>query len=93
MPKTEHFGSIQNAMLGARRIRLVTPADGTDLPLGVCDRIWVGGAGNIAMITEDDSSSVVVSGFTAGSMHLFRAKRILATGTTATLIVACYGGT
>lgn len=91
MPRIDDFRLTQNATLGARRIRAVTPADGTDLPLGVCDRIWVGGAGNIAMITEDDTSAVTVSGFTAGSMHLFRAKRILATGTTATLLVACYG--
>lgn len=91
MPAMVSTGLLSNAMLGARRLRLVTPSDSVDLPLGVCDRIWVGGAGNINLICEDDSSAVLMSGFTAGSMHLLRAKRIMATTTTATLIVAIYG--
>lgn len=91
MPRIDDFRLTQNASLGARRLRAVTPNDGVDLPLGVCDRIWVGGAGNINLICEDDTTQVLMSGFTAGSMHLLRAKRIFATNTTATLIVACYG--
>lgn len=72
------------------RLRAVTPADGADLTLGAARAIWVGGAGTIAIIAEGDSSAVTLSGVPAGTILWIRAKRILATGTSATLIVALY---
>jgi hypothetical protein len=68
----------------------VTPADGTDLANGTCDALWSGSGGDIAVIAEDDSAAVVMTDVPAGSVLPVRAKRVRATGTTATDIVAMY---
>lgn len=81
---------LMNALVGARKLAAVTPNDGTDLPGGVCDAVWVGGSGSIAIIAEDDTVAVTTAGVATGTRLDIRAKRILATGTTATLIVAWY---
>ena len=67
----------------------VTPDDGVDLPKG-CRALYVGGAGNLVVIFDKDTSSVTLTGVTAGSVLPVRIKRVLATGTTATVIVALY---
>lgn len=66
----------------------VTPNDSTDLAI-VPRALWVGGAGNIVMVTAG-GDSITLSGITAGTLLPVRAKRILATSTTATLIVGLY---
>lgn len=90
MPDMQSDTNLQNSLVGAQRLRTVTPADGSDLPLGVCDSLWIGGAGTIAIIAEDDSVAVTLSGVPAGTNLRVRAKRVLSTGTSATLIVAYY---
>ena len=80
-----------NAMMPARRARAVTPANGADLALGVCDYLWIGkaGASDISVILEDDTVAVVFK--VSGPCRLdVRAKSVEATSTTATDIVACY---
>lgn len=72
----------------ARRAAAVTPNDSTDLS-DVPRALWVGGAGDISLIMQDDASAVTITGATVG-YHPLRAKRIRATGTTATNIVALY---
>lgn len=69
----------------------VTSNDSTDLPNGVSRAIYVGGAGTIAcqMATGNTVSFTVPTNAT-GFVLPFRIKRILATGTTATAIVALY---
>lgn len=68
----------------------VTPNDTTDLTK-VADALWVGGAGNIAVILENDTSEVVLNGAAAGQLiQNIRVKRVLATNTTATNIVALF---
>jgi hypothetical protein len=70
--------------------RAVTPNDGVDLPApGVTDGIIAGTAGTMAVIGENDSSARTIT-VAAGFQYDIRAKRILATGTTSTGIVACY---
>lgn len=70
----------------ARRLRTVTPSDGADLA-DLPKALFVGGAGTITLIAADDSTSVQLT-VAAGALLPIRAKRVLATGTSATLIVA-----
>lgn len=75
---------------GARKLASVTPSDTVNLPGGVCRALYIGGAGDIAILAEDDSSAVTLSGVVAGQVVPVRAKRVNSTNTTATLIVAMY---
>lgn len=66
----------------------ITPSDGTDLTI-FSRALWVGGAGSLRVITvEDDTINLV--GIPAGTLMPIRVKRVLATGTTATAIVALW---
>lgn len=78
-----------NALMPARQLRAVTPADGTDLPNGVCDALWIGTAGNVAVIAEDDTAAVTITSVPVGVLAV-RSKRVMLTGTTASNIVAMY---
>ena len=65
----------------------ITPSDVTTYSQGV--QVYVGGAGNVAI--ADMAGNVVT--FTAppvGSMLPVRATKVMATNTTATLLVGCW---
>ena len=75
----------------------VTPADGTDLPNGECDAIYVTGAGNInvnlnsiKVDTGAIAGTATLTSLAANSITLVSAQRILSTSTTATGIYALY---
>jgi len=76
----------------------VTPADGSDLPNGVCDAIYVTGAGNANVnlwsVKADGTGAVAgtatLTSLAANSITVCAAKRILSTSTTATGIFALY---
>lgn len=72
------------------RLRAVTPHDSTNFTDGVCRALWVGGAGNIAILADGDSSAVTLAGVAAGTLLPIRARRVNSTNTTATSIVAIY---
>lgn len=63
----------------------VTPHD-TD-PQSSARGLYVGGAGNVAVITRD-KAAVTFSAVPAGAILPINVTRVLATGTTATLILA-----
>jgi hypothetical protein len=65
----------------------VVPSDTVSFP--VCKMLQVGGAGVINILAEDDTVAVALT-VLAGTLLPIRAKRVNATGTTATLIVALY---
>ena len=67
----------------------VTPHDSNDLA-AVTRGLYVGGAGNLELLLERDTSAVVLVGVIAGSLLPLRVKRVLASSTTATSIVALY---
>lgn len=67
----------------------VTPADGTDLPNGSCEAIYVTGAGNINVNLAGGGTAVLTT-LSAGQIVFCRASRILSTSTTATGIFALY---
>lgn len=66
----------------------ITPHDSTNLP-GGCRAIYVGGAGNIALVGHDDVA-VTFTGVLAGQILPCGAKRVNSTNTTATALVAIY---
>lgn len=71
----------------------VTPSDTAKLTYkGVnarCRAIIVGGAGNIAIVNDDDAkSTTVITGLVAGGQYAISTDQILSTGTDATNIVA-----
>ena len=75
---------------GARQVRLITKSDTAELPLGTCRALWIGGAGDVAVIAEGDTAAVTISGVTAGSIVPIKCKKVMSANTTATLIVALY---
>lgn len=64
----------------------ITPADGADLPF-ITRGIWVGGAGNLSVVCLNTGLTVTFSGIPAGTLLPLQTARVLATGTTATLLV------
>lgn len=66
----------------------ITPSDSADLPR-VTDGIWVGTAGNVAAVMPNNVMPVVLS-VPSGAWIPLVARRINATNTTATGLVALY---
>jgi hypothetical protein len=71
----------------ATSLVLVTPSDSTVLN---CRALYVGGAGNIAIMASRDSAAVTLSGVPAGTVLPISASKVMSTNTTATLIVALF---
>lgn len=84
---------IRNPLVGpdwpATKLRAVTPADGTDLPDGICRALFIGTAGDLVLLAAEDETAVLMPSVQAGILPV-STKRVLATGTTATGIVALY---
>ncbi|MEG3124801.1 spike base protein, RCAP_Rcc01079 family [Sphingomonas sp. GB1N7] len=72
----------------ARRAAAITPND-TNI-ISTTRAILIGGAGDLAVLFADDTASVVLKGLVAGSILPIRVQKVLATGTTATNLVALY---
>lgn len=77
-------------MSGAYTSVAVTPADGTDLPNGPCDWIYVGVTGDVVYYGPATGSTSLTLKAAAVGYHPINMKRILSTGTTATNILALY---
>jgi len=84
------MASVTNQISAAVKAVAVTPADNTALTNGSCRGLYVGGAGNIAAILDNDTVAVTFVGLAAGTILPVYAKYVQATGTTATNIVALY---
>jgi len=67
----------------------ITPSDATVLPDGIRG-VWVGGAGNIAVIMSGDTTAVTLAGVPAGTLLPIQISKVMATNTTATAITALY---
>jgi hypothetical protein len=71
----------------------VTPSDTVNLtfPSGInrTRGIYVGGAGNISVIMADGTTALLTA-LSVGVVHDLSIKRVNATGTTATAILALY---
>lgn len=88
MPTTFTTQTAQDLRTPYSHAAAVTPADGADLT-DWARGIWVGGAGNLR-VTTVGGETVTFSGVPAGTMLDVMVKRVLATSTTATLIVAVW---
>lgn len=84
------MASVTNQVSPAVRATAITPADATALPLGPCRSVYVGGAGNLAVILDNDTVAVTFVGCFAGMVLPVMVQSIQATNTTATSIVALY---
>ena len=69
----------------ATKARAVTPSDATELRFKA---LYIGGAGNVAIIAKDDTAAVTFTGVTAGSILPVEGTKVMSTNTTATAIVA-----
>jgi hypothetical protein len=67
----------------------VTPSDTVDLTT-VCRGLWVGGGGNVELITFPGAHDVTFIGVPSGTLLPVRASRVKAGATTATSILALY---
>jgi hypothetical protein len=72
----------------SREFVAVTTSDSVNLP-GAPIGFYVGGAGDVALVGHD-GAAVTFSAVPAGTILPCGAKRVNATNTTATLIVALY---
>jgi hypothetical protein len=72
----------------AFRAAAVTPDNSTDLP-SFARGLYVGGAGDVKVDTAG-ADTVTFAGVPAGSLLPVRVRRVYATGTTATSIVAVW---
>lgn len=67
----------------------VTPSDSVDIAT-TSRALFIGGGGDVSIDTVGGQESVVFAGLAGGSILPVRAKRVNATGTTATGIVALW---
>lgn len=55
-----------------------------------CRALYVGGAGDVAVLLQNDESAVTLSAVPAGALLPLACTKVMSTNTTATLIVALY---
>jgi hypothetical protein len=94
MGKTAHdpfFGTNNEPVTAARHAEAVTPSDTADLSK-VTSAIYVGVAGDVALIlaNDPDVAPVIFKAVPAGTLLQVQARRVMATNTTATNIVALW---
>jgi len=88
MPAINDYPFPYRANDPGNRAAAVTPNDSADLEF-VCRALWVGGAGNVSLITIG-GDTVTFTGVPAGTLLPVRAARVRSTSTTATAIVALW---
>jgi hypothetical protein len=77
----------------AERSYAVTPSDATNFAQGVCESLWIGVGGTISYIPFDPANAAggtAVATTVGAGLFPVRAKRVNATGTSASQIVAFY---
>ncbi|MFH0295660.1 hypothetical protein AAFX91_00250 [Bradyrhizobium sp. 31Argb] len=93
MPKTavDPFFVTSGPDSAPRKAAAVTPSNTQDLS-NVTKMIFVGGAGNLAIIMADDAdaSPVTINAVPAGTMLELQVRRVMAANTTATNILALW---
>jgi hypothetical protein len=85
---TDLYGGTGDDLDGpASRLRTITPSDTAPLPLA-SKAIYVGGTGDITIVAVSDAQAVTLPAVPAGTVLRIRAAKVMATGTTATNLVA-----
>lgn len=96
-PTKENFRGLSKQNGPARFATVITPSDTAAVAIGpgggYAKKLWVGGAGAIVVIMAADQSNgglgtaVTFSGVPAGTLLDIQVRAVLATSTTATLII------
>lgn len=83
--------AIRTSIVGslAKSVYAITPSDTVDLAQGSTVGLYVGGSGDVVVIT-DGGTTVTFTSLSSGMIHPISAKRVKATGTTATGLLAVY---
>lgn len=71
-------------------LKAVTPDNSNDLPFGVASALYCSGAGNVNIDTVNGDTVVIAIGAGWTSLTKILVRRVRATSTTATGIIACY---
>lgn len=74
-----------SASAPARALRTVVPHDADNLPWGTCKALYATSDGTIVVLAQADADAVALP-VTAGQLVPIRVRRVLATGTTATVL-------
>jgi hypothetical protein len=82
--------ALPGAMFPPTRAVGVTKSDVTELEVGT-KGLYVGGAGDVAVILYGDSTAVTLKDVQSGAVLPLAVKKVMETGTTATDIVAFSG--
>lgn len=77
------------AVAGALKLSAITPSDSETLPTGTRG-LYIGGSGSVAVLAANDTSPVTLASVPAGAWLPISARKVMATGTTATSIVAAW---
>jgi len=85
---TDKYSDVDSVMSSARKGFAITPNDSTEIAL-TPKAVWVGGAGNLVVRLEDDTSDITISGIASGSLLPIRPKFIKTTST-CTLLIGLY---
>lgn len=91
MPSTDIYAAFApSPSAPARLIQVVTPADGADLPVPA-KALFIGGAGDLKIVpvASIDGEAVTLKNHPVGYVAV-QTRRVVATGTTATHIVALF---
>ncbi|MHB1871748.1 MAG: spike base protein, RCAP_Rcc01079 family [Steroidobacteraceae bacterium] len=88
MTAPDRFPGAEDLFSPACHAAAVTPSDTASLTY-VSKRLWVGGAGNVTLITAG-GQTVEYANVPAGTYLQVRAVQVNATGTTATAIITEY---
>jgi hypothetical protein len=81
--------SVQKSTSPSGNFAAVTPSDVADIPAGQCRGLYVGGDGDVSVVSEA-GDSVVFKLAKAGMVLPVITRRVNATGTTASDLVALY---
>ncbi len=76
-----------SALESAKTASAVTKSDSTIVN---CRALYVGGAGDVAIVAIDDTAAVTLSSVPAGTLLPIACKKIMSTNTTATNMVALF---
>lgn len=71
----------------ASKLLAITPSDATDLTSSKIRALWIGAAGNVAVIALNDTAAVTLVAATAGQVIPIQVAKVMSTNTTATSIV------
>ena len=71
----------------ATKLTSITKSDATDLTTLKIRALWIGGAGDVAVIAFGDTAAVTIAGVLAGTLLPVAVVKVMSTNTTATNIV------